>query len=148
MPKKMSVYSKAEAARARKCTTEADRKELEAREKEEQYFSPKQKRSSTGAKPRVCRQAYMEEEEIDKAMKKLYKTANCVAVPVTKAAIAHMSVTDNLPADSHPERRVKAFFKLPKLKEEKPGLTHTQYKDMIWKLWKKSPGNPLNQQSL
>ncbi|KAK5837740.1 hypothetical protein PVK06_006467 [Gossypium arboreum] len=53
MPKKMSVYSKAEAARARKCATEADRKELEAREKEEQYFSPKQKRSSTGAKPRV-----------------------------------------------------------------------------------------------
>ncbi|KAJ6671592.1 hypothetical protein OIU85_015348 [Salix viminalis] len=34
---------------------------------------------------------------------------------------------------------------LPKLKEEKPGLTHTQYKDMIWKLWKKSPDNPLNQ---
>ncbi|KAB2091852.1 hypothetical protein ES319_A03G223100v1 [Gossypium barbadense] len=138
MPKKMSVYSKAEAARARKCATEADRKELEAREKEE----------SAARRAEVCRQAYMEEEEIDKAMKKLYKTANCVAVPVTKAAIAHMSVTDNLPADSHPERRVKASFKLPKLKEEKPGLTHTQYKDMIWKLWKKSPGNPLNQQSL
>lgn len=34
---------------------------------------------------------------------------------------------------------------LPRLKEEKPGLTHTQYKDMIWKLWKKSPDNPLNQ---
>lgn len=34
---------------------------------------------------------------------------------------------------------------LPKLKEEKPGLTHTQYRDMIWKLWKKSPDNPLNQ---
>lgn len=34
---------------------------------------------------------------------------------------------------------------LPKLKEEKPGLTHNQYKDMIWKLWKKSPDNPLNQ---
>ncbi|KAM7256041.1 hypothetical protein ACFE04_011782 [Oxalis oulophora] len=36
---------------------------------------------------------------------------------------------------------------LPRLKEEKPGLTHTQYKDMIWKLWKKSPDNPLNQQA-
>ncbi|XP_050378461.1 uncharacterized protein LOC126795737 [Argentina anserina] len=34
---------------------------------------------------------------------------------------------------------------LPRLKEEKPGLTHNQYKDMIWKLWKKSPDNPLNQ---
>ncbi|KAG6501815.1 hypothetical protein ZIOFF_041699 [Zingiber officinale] len=34
---------------------------------------------------------------------------------------------------------------LPKLKEEKPGLTFNQYRDMIWKLWKKSPDNPLNQ---
>nr|KJB32694.1 hypothetical protein B456_005G255900 [Gossypium raimondii] len=105
MPKKMSVYSKAEAARARKCATEANRKELEPRKKEEQYFSPKQKRSSTGAKTR----ADMEEEEMDKAMKKRYKTANRVAVP---AAIAHMSVIDNLPADSHPERRFKASFKV------------------------------------
>lgn len=34
---------------------------------------------------------------------------------------------------------------LPKLKEEKPGLTLHQYKDMVWKMWKKSPDNPLNQ---
>lgn len=34
---------------------------------------------------------------------------------------------------------------LAKLKEEKPGLTLHQYKDMIWKLWKKSPDNLLNQ---
>ncbi|CAA2978487.1 coiled-coil domain-containing protein 124 [Olea europaea var. sylvestris] len=66
-------------------------------------------------------------------------------------AIAQMAVTDNLPPDRHPERRLKASFKafeeaeLPRLKEEKPGLTHTQYKDLIWKLWKKSPDNPLNQ---
>lgn len=32
----------------------------------------------------------MEEEEIDKAMKKLYKTANCVAVPVTKVTEAEL----------------------------------------------------------
>ncbi|KAJ1399037.1 coiled-coil domain-containing protein [Sesbania bispinosa] len=65
-------------------------------------------------------------------------------------AIAQMTI-DNLPTDRHPERRLKASFKafeeaeLPKLKQEKPGLTYTQYKDMIWKLWKKSPDNPLNQ---
>ncbi|KVI04022.1 coiled-coil domain-containing protein 124 [Cynara cardunculus var. scolymus] len=66
-------------------------------------------------------------------------------------AIAQMSVADSLPVDKHPEKRLKASFKafeeaeLPQLKAEKPGLTHTQYKDMIWKLWKKSPDNPLNQ---
>ncbi|TYH31765.1 hypothetical protein ES288_A01G198100v1 [Gossypium darwinii] len=68
-------------------------------------------------------------------------------------AIAQMSVADNLPPDRHTERWLKASFKafeeaeLPRLKEEKPGLTHNQYKDMIWKLWKKSPDNPLNQAS-
>lgn len=44
---------------------------------------------------------------------------------------------------------VQAFeeAELIRLKIEKPGLTHTQYKDLIWKLWKKSPDNPLNQVS-
>jgi len=66
-------------------------------------------------------------------------------------AIAQMTIAESLPVDKHPEKRLKASFKafeeaeLPRLKEEKPGLTHTQYKDMIWKLWKKSPDNPLNQ---
>lgn len=36
---------------------------------------------------------------------------------------------------------------LPQLRKEKPGLTHTQYGEIIWKLWKKSPDNPLNQAS-
>ncbi|KAH1122720.1 hypothetical protein J1N35_005880 [Gossypium stocksii] len=69
-------------------------------------------------------------------------------------AITQMSVADTLPPDCHPERWLKASFKafeeaeLPRLKEEKPGLTHNQYKDMIWKLWKKSPDNLLNHASL
>ncbi|XP_049382401.1 uncharacterized protein LOC125846817 [Solanum stenotomum] len=66
-------------------------------------------------------------------------------------AIAHLAISDSLPPDRHPEKRLRAAFKafeeaeLRALKEEKPGLTHTQYKDLIWKLWKKSPDNPLNQ---
>ncbi|CAD5175883.1 unnamed protein product [Musa acuminata subsp. malaccensis] len=69
-------------------------------------------------------------------------------------AISRMALSEPaLPTDRHPERRLKASFKafeeaeLPKLKEEKPGLTLNQYKDMVWKLWKKSPDNPLNQVS-
>jgi len=68
-------------------------------------------------------------------------------------ALARITVSDNLPVDRHPEKRLKASFKayeeveLPRLKSEKPGLTHTQYKDLIWKMWKKSPDNPLNQVS-
>ncbi|KAG6551630.1 hypothetical protein Mapa_006709 [Marchantia paleacea] len=69
-----------------------------------------------------------------------------------ESALAQIVVTDPT-ADRHPERRLKASYKafeeaeLPKLKQEKPGMTHTQYKDMIWKMWKKSPDNPLNQPS-
>ena len=72
-------------------------------------------------------------------------------VVTVEDAIAQMAVADNLPINKYPEKRLKASFKvfeeteLPKLKEEKPGLTHTQYKDMIWKPWKKTSDKPLNQ---
>lgn len=51
--------------------------------------------------------------------------------------------------DKHPERRMKAAFaaykdrQLPIVKEEKPGLKQSQYQDMIFKSWQKSPENPL-----
>ncbi|CAM6094749.1 unnamed protein product [Calypogeia fissa] len=66
-------------------------------------------------------------------------------------ALAQMVIANDTTPDRHPERRLKASFKafedaeLLRLKEEKPGLTRTQYKDMVWKNWKKSPDNPLNQ---
>ncbi|KAJ9132676.1 hypothetical protein P3X46_033516 [Hevea brasiliensis] len=226
MPKKMGVNSKAEAARARKSTAETERKERDAREKEDQYWREAEGSKSRAAKKReeesekraeaAARRAEarllaeQEDKEIDKSLRKPDKKANRVAIPVPKVteaelrrrreeeqaelakkademkrrqsrtaveedyermvlvantnrddsiieartvedAIAQMTVADDLPADRHPERRLKASFKafeeaeLPKLKEEKPGLTHNQYKDMIWKLWKKSPDNPLNQ---
>ncbi|XP_027087535.1 uncharacterized protein [Coffea arabica] len=226
MPKKMGVNSKAEAARARKSAVEADRKDREARDKEEQYWRDAEGAKSRAAKKReeeaekraevaarkaeARRLAEEEEKDLEKALKKPDKKANRVSVPVPKVtevelrrrreeeqaaiqkraeeekrknsrtaaeeeyermvlventnrddsiieastieeAIAQMTVADNLPVDKHPERRLKASFKafeeaeLPRLKEDKPGLTHTQYKDMIWKLWKKSPDNPLNQ---
>ncbi|XP_023903221.1 uncharacterized protein LOC112015085 [Quercus suber] len=229
MPKKLGVNSKAEAARARKSATESERKDREAREKEELYWREAEGAKSRAAKKReeeaekkaeaaarraeAKKQAELEEKELEKAAsKKVDKKASRVSIPVPKVteaelrrrreeeqaemqkkaeegkkkhsrtaeeeeyertvlvsntnrddsiiearsveeAIAQISVADPLPVDRHPERRLKASFKafeeaeLPKLKEEKPGLTHNQYKDMIWKLWKKSPDNPLNQVS-
>ncbi|XP_051135514.1 uncharacterized protein LOC127254463 [Andrographis paniculata] len=225
MPKKMGVNSKAEASRARKGAAESERKEREAREKEDQYWREAEGAKSRAAKKReeeaekraeaaakkaeARRLAELEEKELEKSMKKPDKKANRVAAPMPKVtsvelrrrkeeedeamkrrseeekkkqsrvadeeeyermvtvanvnrddtiieartveeAIAQMAVADSLPVDKHPEKRLKAAFKafeeaeLPILKEEKPGLTHTQYKDLIWKLWKKSPDNPLN----
>jgi len=51
--------------------------------------------------------------------------------------------------DAHPERRMKAAhaaFEERRMKElqlEKPNLKRTQYKEMIWKEWQKSPENPM-----
>ncbi|VFQ69477.1 unnamed protein product [Cuscuta campestris] len=224
-PKKMGVNSKAEASRARKSAVETERKDREAREKEDQYWREAEGSKSRAAKKReeeaekraeaaakkaeARRLAQQEEEELAKSLKKPDKKADRVSIPVkvTEAelrrrreeeqvaiqrraeeekrrqarvaaeeeyermvlvtntnrddsiiearsvdeALARLTVAENLPVDKHPEKRLKASFKafeeyeLPRLKADKPGLTHTQYKDMIWKLWKKSPDNPLNQ---
>ncbi|KAK6143327.1 hypothetical protein DH2020_023675 [Rehmannia glutinosa] len=61
--------------------------------------------------------------------------------------IAQMTVVNSLPLDKHPERRLQNSFmafmevELQRLKEEKPGLTLSQYRDAILKLWKKSKDN-------
>ena len=47
-------------------------------------------------------------------------------------------------------RRAKAAFEayqereLPLVKQDKPGLKQSQYKEMIWKAWQKAPENPFN----
>ncbi|CAA6656049.1 unnamed protein product [Spirodela intermedia] len=228
MPKKMGINSKAEAARTRRSEAESDRKEKVTREKEEQYWKEAEGSKSRAAKKRedeaekraeiAARKAEnrklaeMEQQEIERAMRKPDKKVGRVSIPVPKVteadlrrlreeehlrlqreaeaakkkqirtteeeeyermvlvnntnrddslieahsveeAIAKISVAEPaVLADRHPERRLKASFKafeeaeLPKLKEEKPGLTLTQYRDMIWKLWQRSPDNPLNRQ--
>ncbi|KAL5984101.1 hypothetical protein ACLOJK_018203 [Asimina triloba] len=226
MPKKMGVNSKAEEARARKSAAESEKKERIAREKEEHYWKEAEGAKSRSAKKReeeaekraeaAARKAEnrkladVEQQQLEKSIKKPDKKAARVSIPVPKVteaelqrrreeeqlqiqqraeaakkqqsrtadeeeyermvlvsntnrddsvieahsledALASMTVADQLPADKHPERRMKTAFKafeeaeLPKLKIEKPGLTLNQYKDMIWKLWKKSPDNPMNQ---
>lgn len=57
-------------------------------------------------------------------------------------------------ADKHPEKRARAAWKayeehnLPLLRMEKPNLKQSQYRDMLWKMWQKSPDNPIVQAQL
>lgn len=187
----MGVNSKAEEARARKTAAETEKKEREAREKDDQYWRQAEGSKSKAAKKReeedqkraeaaakkaeVRRLAELEEKEIEKSLKKPDKKANRVSVPsavpkVTEAelllrkeqeqselkrmaeeakkkvartaeeeeyermvlvqntnrdeslieahsledALAQISVAapDNLPLDKHPEKRLKAAFKV------------------------------------
>ncbi|CAD6259996.1 unnamed protein product [Miscanthus lutarioriparius] len=123
-----------------------------ARRREEERL--RLEREAEAAKKRAARVAEEEEYERVVLVENTNRDDSLIEARSVQEAIARMSVLDpqvSLPADKHPERRLKSTFKafeeaeLPKLKEEKPGLTLHQYKDMIWKLWKKSPDNPLNQ---
>ncbi|GLT30011.1 hypothetical protein SLA2020_048370 [Shorea laevis] len=122
--------------------------ELRRRREEEQAQLAKK---AEDAKKKQSGTAAEEEYERMVSVRNTNRDDSIIEARSVEEAIAQMTVADNLPVDRHPERRLKASFKafeeaeLPRLKEEKPGLTHTQYKDMIWKLWKKSPDNPLNQ---
>lgn len=59
--------------------------------------------------------------------------------------------TESPAADKHPEKRLRAAWKayeehnLPLLRMEKPNLKQSQYRDMLWRQWQKSPENPINQ---
>ncbi|KAF7017797.1 hypothetical protein CFC21_031167 [Triticum aestivum] len=110
-------------------------------------------REAEAAKKRAARTAEEEEYERVVLVANTNRDDSVIEASGVDEAIVRLSLVDTdaaLPADRHPERRLKASFKafeeaeLPRLKEEKPGLTLKQYKDMIWKLWKKSPDNPLN----
>ncbi|CAL1398126.1 unnamed protein product [Linum trigynum] len=124
--------------------------EAELRRRREQEQAALEKKSEE-AKKKQTRTAEEEEYERLVLVENTNRDDSIIEARTVEDAIAHLTVAESLPVDRHPERRLKASFKafeeaeLPKLKEEKPGLTHNQYKDMIWKMWKKSPDNPLNQ---
>lgn len=69
------------------------------------------------------------------------------------AALDLLSVGDK-ELEKHPERRAKAAYKafeelmLPQVKEDYPGLKLSQYKQKLSEMWRRSPDNPLNQESL
>lgn len=52
--------------------------------------------------------------------------------------------------DKHPEKRMKAAFKafeaanLPRIKSENPSMRLSQWKQLLFKEWLKSPENPHN----
>ena len=83
------------------------------------------------------------------------RAANVAAMQNTEAsgldsALSAMNVGGD---DRHPEKRMKAAYKayeekmMPEVKEQYPGLKRQQYLDKIFTLWKKSPENPMNQQT-
>jgi hypothetical protein len=72
-------------------------------------------------------------------------------------ALKMLKVVEDSPSvivDKHPERRVKAAYaafeeaRMPQVKAENPSLRLTQLKQLIFNEWKKSPENPMNQETV
>eukprot|EP00611_Tribonema_gayanum_P028954 TRINITY_DN7608_c0_g1_i1.p1 TRINITY_DN7608_c0_g1~~TRINITY_DN7608_c0_g1_i1.p1 ORF type:complete len:260 (+),score=78.76 TRINITY_DN7608_c0_g1_i1:84-782(+) len=66
-------------------------------------------------------------------------------------ALQELSIGKGPGSDKFPEKRMKAAYRayeeanLPVMREEKPGLKLSQYKQLIFKSWQSSPENPMNQ---
>jgi hypothetical protein len=91
--------------------------------------------------PNLNREASLEEART--GVKTEVGTGTVEAISVLSAVLGDVQL------DAHPEKRMKAAhtaFEERRLKElqiEKPGLKRSQYKDIIFKEWLKSPENPM-----
>lgn len=102
MPKKMGVNTKAEAARARRSATEAERKEKDTRDKEEAYWRDAEGPKSRAAKKReeeaekraeaaarraeIRKLAEQEQQQLEKMGRKPTPKESRVSIPVPKVS--------------------------------------------------------------
>ncbi|EQC40661.1 hypothetical protein SDRG_01739 [Saprolegnia diclina VS20] len=91
-------------------------------------------------------------DDIDLHENKNRHVSDALEATSVEDALALLS-TDDKGNERHPERRAKAAYKafeevtMPQLKEDYPGLKLSQYKQRLSEMWRKSPQNPLNQDS-
>ncbi|VDL22237.1 unnamed protein product [Hymenolepis diminuta] len=73
-----------------------------------------------------------------------------ISARTVEDAIKVLSINDDL-LDKHPEKRFKSAYlayvekMMPILKEENPGMRHSQLNDKIYKMFQNAPENPRNQ---
>eukprot|EP00298_Acanthocystis_sp_HF-20_P008741 c17873_g1_i2.p1 GENE.c17873_g1_i2~~c17873_g1_i2.p1 ORF type:complete len:319 (-),score=140.93 c17873_g1_i2:128-1084(-) len=142
-------------------------KELEQREQEELSKLKKDKSSVPKLTRLQIEQQIQKRKELELLEKKreeqqedllqenpniIFAKADIVAQSVEEA-LSSLSV-NNSNAERHPEKRHKAAWNeyyeknLPIIKQEKPGLRISQYRELLWKDWQKSPENPFNQETV
>ncbi|KAH9600109.1 Coiled-coil domain-containing protein 124/Oxs1 [Trypanosoma melophagium] len=72
---------------------------------------------------------------------------------VLSAVQSGMTGGPSVPDNRHIGKRARVLYRhfcdeqLPMLREEKPGLRRTQYNDLLWEMWQKSPTNPFVQRN-
>lgn len=91
----------------------------------------------------------MKEAPIEENLNRLM--AETTIATTVDEAIAVLRVAGDEDGDKHPEKRLKAAYKafetanLGRIKAENPSMRLSQWKQLLWREWGKSPENPLNQ---
>jgi hypothetical protein len=117
-----------------------------AKKKKKKFGVTKKKKSSS---KRVVKQTKLE-PNLNKKRSQDLENGNATGIDAALSVMSIGSFSSGTP-ERHPERRVKAAFKayeereIAKLRDENPGLKRSQLKELVFKKWKKSPENPMNQ---
>ncbi|KAJ3156935.1 hypothetical protein HDU86_003470 [Geranomyces michiganensis] len=155
---------------------EEEQKKLEAaqkkKEREELLAAEERALAASAAKPSQVLKGSAKKAESKSAKHDAYTRDSGAAIPEFAAsglddALSLLDVAVAAPSgggtgglkgndkmERHPEKRMKSAWaafeerEMPILKAEQPGLRLSQYKQALAKKWKKSPENPMNQESV
>jgi len=144
--------SKKADAEAKKAEAARKKAERDAALKEEEAATPsKAKGGNAKAAVKKTRGLDLAQLEDEPASSKP-TTLNASGIDNALDALSLTNSTGNSKqVERHAEKRVKAAFaayeerRMPELEKEHPGLRKNQRQDMIWKEFKKSAENPINQ---
>lgn len=98
--------------------------------------------------PRIVVQEEPIEENLNRMMA---ETTIATTVDEAIAVLREAGGAGEDGADKHPEKRLKAAYKafetanMARIKAENPSMRLSQWKQLLWREWTKSPENPLNQ---
>ncbi|KAJ3278263.1 hypothetical protein HK104_002515 [Borealophlyctis nickersoniae] len=143
-----------EAKRREALAKKAEREALLAAE--EQEIGAKAPKQSGSAKKAAKKESAIEQFSRDSGANVPEYSASGLdaALDLMDAAATGTQAKGGDKIERHPEKRVKSAWavfeerEMPRLKAENPTLRHTQLKQMLQKMWKKSPENPMNQQAV
>eukprot|EP00835_Amoeboradix_gromovi_P003600 NODE_245_length_12995_cov_0.297922.p5 type:complete len:182 gc:universal NODE_245_length_12995_cov_0.297922:8986-9531(+) len=149
---KSGTNSKASAAKEKKKEVQKAKEKLKQEQLEEELKDKWEKGSKKVSKRELelekRQQQIFEKKEREEILRKEQASIKSYAAKNVADAI---DLFQKEKVDRHPERRVKAAFeaykvrRLKELRSENSTLRLSQLEEIIWKEFKKSPDNPMNQ---
>lgn len=111
-----------------------------------QILSPQEK-AQREEEERLRRARIVKMDELEENTNRQSEDA-MVSASSLDEALSQFGITQE-EEDEHPERRMKAAFRafeereFPRIKKDNPSLKFSQWKQLLWGEWQKSPENPV-----